>query len=91
VINHINSVGITQESANARLRRFGIIVTTNKIIVSNSSSEILNVIKDSSWSKNYNKILDRMPGSEKVESRSFTPGLKSRGISLPIELIFDDN
>ena len=87
--NRSSEVGISFDTANSRLRRFGIIITNEKIIISNSSPEILNIIKDSSWSRNYNKILERLPSSEKMESRTFTPGLKSRGIALPISLIFD--
>lgn len=85
----VTDVGIIPDNAKARLRRFGIIVNDNQIIISNSSPEILNIIKESSWSKNYNKILERLPSSEKIESRTFTPGLRSRGIGLPLSLLSD--
>jgi putative DNA primase/helicase len=85
--NFETDISISIDIARARLRRLGIIVTDKQMIIANSSPEIINIIKDSSWSKNYNKVLERIPESEKIDSRKFAPGLNSRAIGLPLSLI----
>lgn len=87
VSGRLSDVQQTAISTEGRLKRLGIIIKNDRIIIANTSSEIAHIIKDTSWSSNYNKILERIPGAEKVESRTFAPGLRSRGVSLPLDLI----
>jgi putative DNA primase/helicase len=82
-------LGVSRDTADARLRRLGLMIRDNRLLVSNSSDAVLAIIRDTSWSNNYNKILERLPGAEKVEPRTYFPGLKSRGISIPLSLLSD--
>ncbi|MBL4809047.1 MAG: hypothetical protein JKY43_03190 [Phycisphaerales bacterium] len=87
--NKINEPQITPDSATKKLRRIGIIVTNDEIWLSNTADGIKNIIRNTSWAHNHNKILERLPDSGKIEPRVFYPGCKSRGISLPISMITD--
>lgn len=81
--------GTSPDSARARLRRLGIIVKDDRILIANQSDGISNIIKDTAWSKNYNRILERLPNAERVEPRAYFPGIKSRGVSLPLSIVTD--
>jgi len=85
----LSDINVTRQNANTRLRRIGIMVNDDRIYISNTSPGIKELIKNTSWSSNHNKILERLPDSEKLEPRTYYPGLKSRGISLPISMISD--
>lgn len=83
---------IAPQLAANHLRRIGIIVKDKMVMVSNNSEFIKRVLKGSSWGTgNYNQILERLPGSKKLEPKVYASGSpKSRGISFPIDLISDD-
>jgi putative DNA primase/helicase len=80
-------VTVTAELAINKLRRIGIIVKNDEIIIANSSPEINKIIQNTAWSKNHNKILERIEGAKRVEPRVFIAGMNSRGVSLPINMI----
>lgn len=79
--------GVSPESAHSRLRRLGIMIKDDRILISNQSDGIGNIIKETAWSKNYNRILERLPNAERVEPRTYFPGMKSRGVSLPLSVV----
>ena len=85
----ISEYNLTAESAANKLRRVGIIVHEKQIFISNTADGIKNIIKNTSWANNHNKILERLPNAGKVDPRVYYPGCKSRGISLPLEMISD--
>jgi putative DNA primase/helicase len=74
-------------TAKDRLRRFGIIVTENRILIANTSHSLKKVIDSTPWANNHNKILERIDGATRENSREFYPGHPSRSVSLPIELV----
>lgn len=78
---------VLDTSATNRLRRAGILVHDQKIYISNTAGEIKSLIKDTAWGNNHYKILERLPGAEKVAPRVYYPGCNSRGVSIPMELI----
>jgi len=78
---------ISVDHADKKLRRIGIRIKGDEILISNSSNEIFKIIKETSWSENYNKILERIEGAKKIDSTTFTPGLRSRAVSIPAEFI----
>jgi len=81
--------GLSNQSAHSRLRRMGILLKDGRILIANQSDSISNIIRDTPWSKNYNRILERLPGAEKVEPRTYFPGMKSRGVSIPMSMVTD--
>ena len=80
---------ILTENADNVLRRMGILVNGNGIYISNTSPELKKIIKNTNWAHNHNKILERLPGSEKMDARRFTPGHNARCVALPIELVVE--
>lgn len=84
-------IGVPADTVDKRLRRIGLMVVDNKIYISNTANGIKNIIKDSSWSNNHNKVLERINGAERTESRKYYPGLNSRGISIPISILLEKN
>lgn len=81
--------GCSPETAHARLRRLGIMVKDDRILIANQSEGITSIIRDTAWSKNYSRILERLPNAERVEPRAYTPGIKSRGVSVPLSIVTD--
>lgn len=77
--------------ASDRLKREGILVKGDKFIISNTAPPIKEMIKGSSWGNNHKDILIRLPGATKEKPQTFVSGLNSRGVSLPISLIYDGN
>ena len=84
-------LGVTVETANNRLRRSGIMVINDLIYISNTAQGIKEIIKNTSWASNHNKVLERMPGAVKCDNRMFYPGLKSRSVSIPLSMLQDEN
>lgn len=81
--------GVSCDTAHARLRRLGVMIKDDRILIANQSEGIAHIIRDTPWSKNYNRILERIPGAERVEPRAYTPGIKARGVSLPLSIVTD--
>jgi putative DNA primase/helicase len=79
--------GSSQYAAQSRLRRLGIMVKDDRILIANQSEGITSIIRDTAWSKNYSRILERLPNAERVEPRTYTPGIKSRGVSVPLSIV----
>jgi putative DNA primase/helicase len=72
------------------LRRLGVLVVNDKIYISNSSNHIKKIVRDTSWSNNYGKLLRRIDGAESVNARTYEIGVSSqRGTSIPLYLISD--
>jgi hypothetical protein len=83
-------MNVTSQAAENRLRRLGFMVKNGRILISNTSDGVSNIIKDTSWSNNYNKILERLPDARKEEPRTYFPGIKSRGVSVPLKMVSED-
>lgn len=79
----------SENSAFDRLRREGILVKGGNFIVSNTAPPIKEMLKGSGWDRNHATILVRLPGATKEKPQTFISGLNSRGVSIPISLIFD--
>lgn len=82
-------MGVTAEMASNRLRRLGFMVKDDRVMISNTADGITNIIKDTPWLNNYNKILERLPGAQREEPKVYFPGIKSRGVSVPLSMVTD--
>jgi putative DNA primase/helicase len=87
---YVTDFHIPSNKANDRLRRLGFLVKDSELYVANSADGVFKIVKETPWSNNYNRILERLPGANKVEPRTYYPGLKSRGVSIPLQLINRD-
>ena len=85
--HRVDEAGISAESAHNRLRRMGIMIQSNMIYFSNTSQSIKELIRATSWASNHSKILERLPNAEKSDPKTYCPGLKSRGVAVPLDII----
>lgn len=82
---------ITPEMAQDRLKRLGFKVEPGFILVSNTSDYIKKILANTQWSKNHNKILQRLPGAESVTSARFGSGFPTKAIKIPLSLILSED
>jgi putative DNA primase/helicase len=82
--------GISPEVAHMRLRRMGFMLNAGRLMVANNSDGVMAIVRETSWSANYNRILERLTGAERVEPRMFSSGIKSRSVGIPLSLIMED-
>lgn len=89
--NKDSELGLTPETASKRLKRSGIMVSSdgNMIYLANTADAIKSIIRNTPWSNNHNKILERLPGAQKISSRTYYPGCNSRGVAVPMGMITD--
>ena len=82
-------LGMSAEVAANRLRRLGMMVKNERIMFANNADSLANLLRDSPWTNNYNKILERLPGAQKEDSRTYYPGFQARGVSVPLTMVSD--
>jgi putative DNA primase/helicase len=80
---------VTTEMASGRLKRVGIKVEHDAIVISNSSDGIKKFLASTPWSKNHNKILMRIEGAHEVKSARFGSGVLTRAVAVPLSLLQD--
>ena len=85
-----NDSFIASTHANDRLRRLGVMIRGDQILIANNSPAIKEMIRNTPWARGHNKVLERLPGAEKISSLQFVPGLKSRSIALPFSMLLED-
>jgi len=85
--------GVYKREADQLLRRHGFIVNTktSRVYISTSNaSSVFRILKDTNWANNFGRILERLPEARPETSRTFTNGLKSRCVSVPLGSLVDD-
>lgn len=84
----IKDTSVLVDKAEDSLRRAGIILLDDRILISNNSEVLKNIVRNTSWSNDYGKLLKRIDGAESVSSRVYSSGTTSqRGTSIPMSLI----
>lgn len=81
------SYAFSQIDANDRLKRHGFKVEGGYIVISNTAEYIKQILRNTTWSKNHNKILMRLDGAEAVETTRFASGLSTRAVRIPLSII----
>lgn len=81
---------IGQQSASIWLRRLGMRVEDNYLIVSDNSEYIKRVLSNTAYSKNYHTILGRVNGAEKIDNTRFGSHIRSKATKIPLKEIFGD-
>lgn len=77
-------------SSSDRLKRAGIMIVKDRVLFSNTSKSIKTMIYNTPWSNNHNRILERIDGAVRENPRTFSAGHSARAVSLPIEIILDN-
>jgi putative DNA primase/helicase len=78
------------DKAQDRLKRFGFKVEGDYLIVSNTSDQIRKSLAGTQWSKNHNKILQRIIGAVSVNSIRFGSGVPTRGVKIPLHFVIKE-
>jgi putative DNA primase/helicase len=81
---------ITVTFANDRLLRLGFKIDSNYLVISNSAVTVKNMLRETAWARNHNKILMRLETAEAVESTRFASGVLTRAVKMKITAIFKD-
>jgi len=76
---------MNNDDAKARLRRSGMRLDGDTLLISNTNTEIADRLSKTRWSRNYNKILMRLPGAIADNQRIMSK--PERCVRLPLDLI----
>lgn len=74
--------------ANARLKRNGMKVENDHLVISNTADSIKKVLANTPWAKNHNKILLRLDGATSMDTTRFGSGIQTRAVAIPLKVIF---
>jgi putative DNA primase/helicase len=75
---------VLPDKAQDRLKRFGMKVEGEFLYVSNGADQIRTRLRETAWSKNHNKILQRIKGADHTEPTRFAPGILTRAVKIPL-------
>jgi putative DNA primase/helicase len=75
------------EKAHDRLKRCGIKVDADFLVISNTHDQIRKWLAGTQWSKNHNKILQRIFGAKTAPSVRFGSGVPTRGVMIPLHFV----
>lgn len=81
------SIFLKYEVAHDRIKRLGFRVDGDFLVISNTADWIKKTLVNTQWSKNHNKILQRIPGALAVDSARFGHGVPTRGVKIPLVLV----
>lgn len=78
---------ISVSYAESVLKRCGLRVDEKNLVVSNTAEWVKTRLRDTSWSKNHNKVLMRIKGAKPLEPTRFAAGMQHRAVSIPYAAI----
>lgn len=81
---------LSVELISASLKRIGIKLEGQFLIISDNSEFIRRVLANTAYTKNYHTILARVNEAEKLESTTFGSLIKARATKIPLSQIFGD-
>jgi len=71
------------------LRRHGIKVDLDGVLVASSCDPMRHILRDSPWAASWARVMGEHPQSQKLPNRHFVPGVQSRCVKLPMSVFFD--
>jgi len=74
---------IGDDEASTALARHGFKVSADMLVISESHQEIRRVLRETPWGGGWGRILERLPGAERVASIRFA-GIKNRAVRVPM-------
>lgn len=70
------------------LRRHGILVDLDGVIIANDCEPMRKILYDSPWQSKWSRVLLENEGAEKTNNKHFVPGVQSRGVKLPLDVFY---
>lgn len=80
---------INPKKADEHLRAIGICWKRGHVVISNTSPRVAKMLDGTQWASKWARILCDLPGTKRVENTFFTPGHKSRAVSIPAGYFVD--
>jgi len=90
IVNIQEATIISEELAKNTLRRLGIKIEGFAMVISDTSEHVSKLLANTPYAKNFNTILCRLDGAEKVAPTTFASGTKSRAVKIDTRVIFGD-
>tara|TARA_R110000850_G_scaffold99474_5_gene206065 strand:- start:830 stop:3556 length:2727 start_codon:yes stop_codon:yes gene_type:complete len=76
-----------QDDIESELKRIGIKLEGDKFLIANNSDPLTAILRDTPWESSWSRTLTEIDSSEKRNTMYFSPGIKCRAVSLPVEII----
>lgn len=88
----VKAAGGQDDSADRLLRNYGIAVkiATGRVSIASRCQNLARLLKETEWHEKWNRTLSDVPDAEKFKIEYFAPGIKTSGVSLPLEMFTDD-
>jgi putative DNA primase/helicase len=80
---------INDKQANERLKRVGIKVRDEAILISNSDVNLVKMLAGTPWAKNHSKILRRLEGATVITCERFATAVATRAVMIPKDTLFN--
>lgn len=81
--------GISPSAAEDALLRLGFKLEVGMLLISNTASAIARILANTAWAKNWAGILRRIDGAEPTQPKRFGPGVQTRAVAIPLEIIVE--
>lgn len=82
---------VLDTAADAHLRRLGIKVEGEGFVIGASTTWLSDTLHGTPWERSTHRLLERLPGAETRNATYFSPGIKKRGVYLPLSLLAEEN
>jgi len=83
ITGELNDHEITNDEADTALSRHGFKLSSGDLVISESHQEIRRILKDTPWGGGWGRILERLPGAERVNAARFA-GIRNRAVRVPV-------
>jgi hypothetical protein len=84
-----NGVNLPLQVVRDVIKRNGVKVDGQLLIVSNSHNAIAKILKESPWPHQWGRILRRIDGAEASKPQRFGPGTVQRAVAIPVSTILE--
>lgn len=92
VINYTSTTAaVSAATASATLARHGILVQSGSVVVSNTHRAVKHLLRDTSWSIGWARILKRIDGAVSCPDKKSFAGAQSRATSIPYKSIIGNS
>lgn len=80
---------VDQTAADRELKRRGIMVDFQSVLIANNCQPMKELLKGTAWSSDWARPLKDLYNADTTAVKYFAPGIKSRAVELPLELFKD--
>lgn len=89
---HLDGITMTNNNAEAMLQRHGMRIEGDRLVLSNTSSELKRLVEGTPFEADLRGVLLRVKGADRLnnQTRKFS-GVPSKAISIPLDGLLDDD